>query len=175
MRSAGGAATRSASGRASPFRSPCDPPPRRGNSLDSSRALPSSTALGGLEMIPMAMRLTGVAHALLFCALAFCAGAAAQEAAIPPYDHIMVIIAENHGYDEVIGNPRAPNLNRLARLYGLASNFYGEVHPSEANYVAMLGGDTFGIHDDDAWYSAPGSDKEYCDSARDPTFRAYSD
>src|SRR5260370_6002325 len=107
MRSAGGAAKRSASGRASPFRSPCDPPPRDGNSLDSSRALPSSTALGGLEMIPMAMRLTGVAHALLFCALAFCAGAtgaAAPAAASPPYDHIMVIIAANHGSDHILRN-----------------------------------------------------------------------
>ncbi len=28
-------------------------------------------------------------------------------------------------------------------------------HPSEANYIAMLGGDTFGIHDDDAWYCEP--------------------
>ena len=68
------------------------------------------------------------------------------------YAHIFVIIEENHGYRQIIGNPDAPNLNRLAKEYGLATNFYAEVHPSEANYVAMIGGDTFGIHDDDAQY-----------------------
>jgi hypothetical protein len=30
------------------------------------------------------------------------------------------------------------------------------VHPSEANYVALVGGDTFGIHDDDGYYCRPG-------------------
>jgi phospholipase C len=126
----------------------------------------------------LARRLTiaGILGAPVLCALALVAptGAAAQEAAIPPYDHIMVVIAENHGYDEIIGNPRAPNLNRLAQLYGLASNYYGVVHPSQGNYVAILGGDTFGIHDDDAWYCTPGSDRQYCGSAKDPTFRDYS-
>ena len=39
----------------------------------------------------------------------------------------------------------APNLNRLAAQYGSATRFYAESHPSEPNYVAMLGGDTFGI------------------------------
>jgi phospholipase C len=82
--------------------------------------------------------------------------------AIPPYKHIFVIIAENKGYDQIIGNPNAPVLNQLAELYGLAANFYGEVHPSEANYVAILGGSTFGIHDDDAYYCQPQRVDPYC-------------
>jgi phosphatidylinositol-3-phosphatase len=69
---------------------------------------------------------------------------------LPRYDHIIVIVLENHGYDQIIGNSNASNLNRFASTYGSATRFYSEVHPSEANYIAMIGGDTFGIHDDDA-------------------------
>jgi phospholipase C len=47
----------------------------------------------------------------------------------------------------------------------MATQMYAEVHPSEANYVALLGGDTFGIHDDDAWYCVPNSTKEFCKGA----------
>jgi phosphatidylinositol-3-phosphatase len=83
---------------------------------------------------------------------------------LPRYDHILVIILENHGSDQIIGNPNAPNLNRLASSYGSATRFYGEVHPSEANYIAMIGGDTFGIHDDDAWYCERGNPDRYCSS-----------
>ncbi len=84
---------------------------------------------------------------------------------IPRYDHIFLIISENHGYRQIIGNPRAPNLNRLANTYGSATAFYGETHPSKANYIAMLGGDTFGIHDDDAFYCRAGSTDRYCEKA----------
>jgi phosphatidylinositol-3-phosphatase len=83
----------------------------------------------------------------------------------PRYDHILVIIAENHGYEQIIGNPKAPNLNRLAETYGSATNFYSEVHPSKPNYIAILGGDTFGIHDDDAFYCRAGSTDPNCPSA----------
>ena len=90
----------------------------------------------------------------------------AAGATMPRYDHVIIIIAENKGFSEIIGNNAdAPNLNALASKYGLATNFYGEVHPSEGNYVALLGGDTFGIHDDDAWYCQPGQHVRFCDKA----------
>ncbi len=115
--------------------------------------------------------------AALAAALAIASSAAAAEPAwcpgstgdhtneVPRYDHILVIIAENHGYGQIIGNPAAPNLNRLALAYGSATQFYAEVHPSKANYIAMLGGDTFGIHDDDAFYCKAGSTERYCEGA----------
>src|ERR1700741_559332 len=59
---------------------------------------------------------------------------------LPLYQHIFIIIEENHGYRQIIGNLNAPNLNRLAGTYGLARQFFGVVHPSEANYIAMIGG-----------------------------------
>lgn len=86
---------------------------------------------------------------------------------IPKYNHIFVIIAENKAYSQMIGNGKnTPNLTNLANTYGLASNFYGEVHPSEANYIAILGGSTFGIHDDDAYYCQAGSSDRFCHNSK---------
>jgi len=96
--------------------------------------------------------------------LSACGTANAQVEGIPRYEHIIVIIAENHAFGQIIGNPGAPNLDRLAKTYGSASNFYGEVHPSKANYIAMIAGDTFGIHDDDAYYCRATSTDRYCPS-----------
>lgn len=88
-------------------------------------------------------------------ALALVPAAVQAEGAMPHYAHIVVIIEENHTADQIVGNSAAPNINRLAKQYGYASQFYAERHPSEPNYVAILGGDTFGIGDDDAYYCKP--------------------
>jgi phosphatidylinositol-3-phosphatase len=95
----------------------------------------------------------------------------ASSAEMPHYVHIFVIIAENKGYGQIIGpHALAPNINRLAVQYGQATQFYAEVHPSEANYVAMLGGDTFGIHDDDAFYCNPGKVDPWCSKSANPNY-----
>jgi phospholipase C len=89
------------------------------------------------------------------------------DAQMPRYAHILVIVAENKGYDLIIGpDTVAPNINRLAQQYGLASQFFAEVHPSEGNYIAMLAGDTFGIHDDDAFYCRPGMRDTWCSKSQ---------
>ncbi|MCW2869735.1 alkaline phosphatase family protein [Actinacidiphila oryziradicis] len=68
------------------------------------------------------------------------------------YDHVFVIVEENHGYSDVIGNPAAPNLNALAKEYGSATNYYAVAHPSEPNYVALLGGSTLAVNSDNPYY-----------------------
>jgi hypothetical protein len=80
------------------------------------------------------------------------AGAAGAGSAVPHYDHVLVIIEENHGYSDVIGNPAAPNLNALATRFGVATRYFGITHPSEPNYVALLGGSFFGIQSDDPYW-----------------------
>src|SRR5262245_43635401 len=80
------------------------------------------------------------------------AGASPGPAAAGRYGHIFVIVEENHGFTDVIGNPAAPNLNSLAKTYGLATQYFGVGHPSEANYVGLLGGSTFGVSSDDPYY-----------------------
>lgn len=65
--------------------------------------------------------------------------------AVPHFGHIVVIILENREYDLVIDNPQAPNINRYAREYTLLTQHYAIRHPSLPNYIALIGGDTFGI------------------------------
>jgi phosphatidylinositol-3-phosphatase len=94
--------------------------------------------------------------------IAFLAPVAPVAGELPRYDHVLVIIMENQGFDQIIDKAWAPNITALARGYGLATNYYGVVHPSHANYIAMIGGDTFGIHDDDAWYCTRQTADRHC-------------
>ncbi len=89
-----------------------------------------------------------------------------EDSPVPRFSYIFVIVEENKSFDEVMNRGNAPNLAKLARTFGTASSFYGEVHPSEANYVALLGGDTFGIHDDDAFYCTPRTHRPFCGGAQ---------
>lgn len=55
---------------------------------------------------------------------------------------------ENREYGQVVDNPQAPYVNGLARKYALAADSYSVTHPSLPNYLALLGGSTFGITSD---------------------------
>jgi phosphatidylinositol-3-phosphatase len=91
-----------------------------------------------------------------------------------PYQHIFVIVAENKGYDELMGHPEwTPVIHRLAEQYGIATEFYGEVHSSEGNYLAMLAGDTFGIHNDDAFYCHAGVEDAACKHSSERDYPDY--
>ena len=77
--------------------------------------------------------------------------------AIPAFDHIFVLIMENHALSAIIGSPDAPYINSLAAAYGLAVSYTGVSHPSLPNYLALTGGDTFGVSTDctDCFQNAP--------------------
>src|SRR5260370_10342580 len=72
--------------------------------------------------------------------------------AFPHYDHVFLLINENHGYNQIIGNPAAPEINALAADYRLATSYTRVREPREPNYLAMLGGSTFGINSDDPYF-----------------------
>jgi hypothetical protein len=74
------------------------------------------------------------------------------QTSFPRYDHVFLVILENENSNQVVGNQNAPILNALAQDYGVATNYTGVGDPSEPNYVAMLGGDTFGINSDDPYW-----------------------
>lgn len=80
-------------------------------------------------------------------------GAAHASGTVPHYDHIFVIVEENHNFNTIIGNTDAPTINQLAQTFGLASNYSGVGDPSAPNYVALIGGSTFGIADDNPYYT----------------------
>ena len=64
------------------------------------------------------------------------------------YDHIFVIVMENHSASQIIGSAAAPFINELAASYGLAANYTAVSHPSLPNYLALTGGSTFGLSTD---------------------------
>jgi hypothetical protein len=85
----------------------------------------------------------------------------------PKLDHVFLLILENHDYCQLLAAPAstvagecaagdnanpahdAPFLNTLAAKNGVATAYFGTSHPSEPNYVALVGGNYFGIQDDD--------------------------
>ena len=93
---------------------------------------------------------------------------------MPRFTHVFVILEENKDYAQIMDPASAPHIAALAGDYGDATHFYGETHPSEGNYVALLGGTTSGIRDDDAWFCKPGVVKPECPDAGNPAYGAHT-
>ncbi len=91
----------------------------------------------------------------LIGALSIAAAPLSSDLHMPRYAHIFLIVDENKSYERVMNGQDAPVIAALAKQYGNATHFYAETHPSEPNYVAIVGGATFGITDD-APFSSPG-------------------
>jgi hypothetical protein len=69
---------------------------------------------------------------------------------IPHYDHVFVIMMENHTYEQVVGNPTFPFLNGLinGNRVNLGTSYHGVGHPSLTNYLEIVGGSNFGVRSD---------------------------
>ncbi len=63
-------------------------------------------------------------------------------------DRAFIIVLENHSEKSVIGDPNTPYITSLARQYGQAANYFGVTHPSEPNYIAMIGGSNWFTNND---------------------------
>ncbi|HXZ48080.1 MAG TPA: alkaline phosphatase family protein [Usitatibacter sp.] len=87
-------------------------------------------------------------------------GAFANEGQMPagivPLDHVFLIMMENHGYGQIMGNPNAPFVNQYARQANLATNYFAVGHPSLTNYLEVVGGSNFGVRSDNSpdWHDA---------------------
>lgn len=65
-------------------------------------------------------------------------------ARVPRFDHVFLIMMENTDYGQVIGDVRdAPFINSLAARGTLLADYQAVYHPSDENYLAIAGGDTF--------------------------------
>ncbi len=60
---------------------------------------------------------------------------------IPIFNHVFIVLEENHSYNDVIGNPSMPYLNGLATANGLATQYYADAHPSLPNYFELTVGE----------------------------------
>lgn len=67
---------------------------------------------------------------------------------IPNFDHVILIIFENKSYDDITSSKSTPFINSLIEKGSSASNYFAISHPSLPNYLALVGGDTYGISSD---------------------------
>lgn len=94
---------------------------------------------------------------------------------VPSLDHVIVVVMENHSYDDVRVLPYTASLIAGNSSF---SNSFALTHPSQPNYIAMWAGATFGVSNDNC--PAPGSPYPYenlghaCEAAG-VTWRAYSE
>ncbi len=98
--------------------------------------------------------LVAVSLALGGALVAAPAASAQPTSTMPALNHVFLIVEENHGLTDVIGNPAAPNLNYLASTFGLETDYFGvSQFSSEPNYVGLLGGSQFSnVVSDDAYW-----------------------
>jgi phospholipase C len=78
-------------------------------------------------------------------------------------DRIIVIVMENHSFDDIIGATDhsgnrllTPFITQIAQQDRLSTLQFGVGHPSLPNYVSLIAGNYFGVHDDNGSCYAPG-------------------
>jgi hypothetical protein len=108
----------------------------------------------------MKIRMTLKAFAASLLAITMVSPAFANEGnvpkGVPHLDHVFVIVMENHGYAQIIGNPNAPFANQYAKSANTATKYFAVGHPSLTNYLEIVGASNFGVQSDNNsdWHSA---------------------
>ena len=66
---------------------------------------------------------------------------------LPRHDHVVVLVLENRGADDIYGNPDAPYLNQLAAEGAKLTASFAVARASLPNYFALFAGTTEGVSD----------------------------
>ena len=91
---------------------------------------------------------------------------------IPAADHVFLVVLENHGFAQVIGNPSMPYLNSLAAQHALATNYFADTHPSIGNYFMLTTG-TIPTNDDNFTGTVSADNIPRAFAAAGKTWKAY--
>ncbi|AYV31393.1 Phosphoesterase family protein [Streptomyces sp. ADI95-16] len=75
----------------------------------------------------------------------------AHAAGLPAPDHVVVVVFENHAYNQVIGSSSAPYLNSLKTGGANLTNSFGITHPSQPNYLQLFSGSHQGVTGDSCY------------------------
>jgi hypothetical protein len=67
---------------------------------------------------------------------------------LPSYDHVVIVIEENHSLNQVIGSANAPYINSLATNGSSFTNMFAITHPSQPNYLHFFSGASQGVTGD---------------------------
>ncbi|MBF9072092.1 alkaline phosphatase family protein [Streptacidiphilus fuscans] len=63
---------------------------------------------------------------------------------VPGYDHVFMVMMENTDYSAVMNDPTdTPFIHSLMSQGATLNNYHGVYHPSDENYLAIAGGDTY--------------------------------
>ncbi|MFI6054580.1 alkaline phosphatase family protein [Streptomyces violascens] len=63
---------------------------------------------------------------------------------VPGYDHVFMVMMENTDYSAIMNDPAdTPYLHSLMDQGATLTDFHGVYHPSDENYLAVAGGDTY--------------------------------
>ena len=90
----------------------------------------------------MSGRSLGLLAVMVAASLGFVAPSPTSAAtAVPPLQHVFVVVLENQNYDAVVGSAAAPYLNQLASENALLTQYYGVGHVSLTNYIGMTDGE----------------------------------
>jgi phosphatidylinositol-3-phosphatase len=98
---------------------------------------------------------------------------------LPKPDHIVIVILENHGYEDIIDSPSAPYINSLATdtLSAFFTMSYGLTHPSQPNYLLLYSGSAQGVTGNEIPINSPFTTdnigRQLIDSGK--TFISYSE
>ncbi len=130
---------------ASPGVAPALPATTTGPEAAQPAATPSASALAAHATPASALNVAPAATKVVQLATSI---AGQLRPGLPAFSHVFIILLENREASEIVGNKQAAYLNQLASQYARAANYYGIGHPSLPNYLALTGGDTFGIQSD---------------------------
>src|SRR5690348_13531649 len=89
---------------------------------------------------------------------------------VPRPDHIVVVIEENHAYEQLIGSDSAPYINSLIAdpFTATFTNSYGIAYGSQPNYLALFSGSNQGVnsgkHPPNEPFTTPNLAKQLIDS-----------
>jgi hypothetical protein len=67
---------------------------------------------------------------------------------VPTPSHVVLVIEENHSYNEIIGSSSAPYINSLASQGALMTQSFAVEHPSQPNYLDLFSGSNQGVTND---------------------------
>ncbi len=90
-------------------------------------------------------------HLLAGLVLMLAASRVRADNGVPSFDHVVIVIEENHASSQIIGSASAPYINSLAANGALMTQSFGITHPSQGNYIALFSGATQGVTDDSVY------------------------
>jgi hypothetical protein len=129
------------------------PTPSRSPTTTTTAPAPAATTTAPLAPAPAATTTAPVAPTTATATTAAEAPSptitASTTTSVPngqPVTKLLTIVEENHSFEQMKSG--MPFLYSLAQRFAYANNYVAIRHPSLPNYLAIAGGDTFGVSDD---------------------------